>query len=144
MKDTSSKHAKAFFSLVKTAGSIENKVKKALKPFGITHTQLNILSVLQHSFPQPLSAKAIKERLIVLSPDLTRLIDRLVKKELVTRKTCETNRRSIDVMISPKGAEVYKEAHVAVKHETRNFYKDAITEKEAESLTNILLKIQHE
>ena len=142
MDDIKNIHAKAYFLLVNRVGRIEKTVKKSLKPFSITHTQLNILSVLTKSHPEPMTAKAIKEKLIVVSPDLTRLIDRLLSKKLVKRKTCKENRRSVDISITEEGIELYRKAHIAVKRGTDFFYKNSITKEEAEQLTKILTKIE--
>ncbi len=97
MDDINSLHALAYFNLLKTGSWIEERVKEALKPFNLTHAQLNALHILLEDDPNPVSASEIKKRILVSNPDVTRLLDRLVKKGFVLRETCPNNRRKIDV-----------------------------------------------
>ena len=53
MEDSKSIHAIAYFNLLKTSSWIEEKIKEALKPFNLTHSQLNVLHVLMVNDPQP-------------------------------------------------------------------------------------------
>lgn len=135
-------HAKAYFNLLKTSSGIENTIKEALKPMGITHAQLNALFVLYKTYPEPLSANSVKEQLLVSSPDVTRLFDRLVKKGLVLRDTCPDNRRKIDIRLTQEGKDIFLKADLAAKNALGNFFEDKISEKEAAELVNILHKIQ--
>jgi DNA-binding MarR family transcriptional regulator len=48
----------------------------------------------------------IQERMIAKNSNTTRLIDKLLIKELVTRKVCPENRRKIEVLITPKGLDL--------------------------------------
>lgn len=142
IEDTQNWYARGYFSLVKTAGWVDIKLKQALKPFGITHAQLNILSLLAKNHPEPMDAKSIKEKLVVQSPDLTRLLDRLVKKGLVDRKTCPENRRKLDITATDKGIELFYEMHCIAKSAVNNYFKDNISEEEARALFKILRKIK--
>jgi len=141
-EETQNWYAKGYFSLVKIAGLIDVKLKQTLRPYGITHAQLNILSILVKNYPETLDAKSIKEQLIVQSPDLTRLLDRMVKKNLVTRETCSENRRKIDITATDKGVTLFYEVHEMAKKSVNNYFKDNIEETEAEKLFQILNKIQ--
>ncbi|APD07265.1 hypothetical protein UJ101_01754 [Flavobacteriaceae bacterium UJ101] len=136
-------YSKCYYSFIKKANEIEQAIKKALKSScGITHTQLNILSILEQEYPNPVNSNFIKNNLIISSsPDLTRLIDRLVKKELVERYTCPTNRREVNIVINPKGIETYKKAHKHAKQVTKNYFSEDLTEEEARTLYKILSKI---
>ena len=96
-------HSIAYYKFLRTASRIEQRIKMTLKPFGLTHAQLNILFSLAKKHPNPLSPNEIKKSLLVNSPDVTRLIDRLCKKSLVSRATCPENRRKVDVVIQIRG-----------------------------------------
>src|SRR5210317_1465756 len=97
MEEIRSIHALAYFNLLKTGSWIEERVKKALRPLNLTHAQLNALYILYENDPEPVSVTELKERILVSNPDVTRLLDRLVKKGYVLRETCEHNRRKIDI-----------------------------------------------
>lgn len=142
MEDINSIHAKAYFNMLKTNSWIEAQIKKALKPYGLTHAQLNVLHLLYSNYPDAVSANELKTKILVSNPDVTRLLDRLVKKEYVTRETCPGNRRKVDISITNGGIEIYKKAHLASKKSVNNFFEDSISIEEAEELRRILKKIQ--
>ena len=141
-EDTRSVRARSYFNFLATASLIEKKIKDALKPFGLTHAQLNALYILVQDHPEPLSAKAIREKLLVNNPDVTRLLDRLVSKGYVSRETCPENRRKINISATGKGIELFYKAHFAAKEAISNYFEDQITESEAIELRRIMKKMR--
>jgi len=105
--ETENIHAKAYFQIIRVSSHIENAIKIAIKELGLTHIQLNILAILYKNENASLGLIDIKKQLTVLSPDLSRMIDRLVTKGLVHRKTCPENRRKIDLIITKKGISLF-------------------------------------
>lgn len=142
MEDSTSKHAIAYFNLLKTGSWIDGRMKKALKPFDLTHAQLNVLYTLYEYDPEPVSASELKKRILVNNPDVTRLLDRLVKKEYVQRETCPENRRKINILLTDSGRTLFEKAHLSAKHALGNFFEEQITEDEAIELRRILHKIR--
>jgi len=142
MDDLKSIHSISYFNLLKTGSWIEEKVKKALKPFKLTHAQLNALHILFENSPEPVSANELKKRILVSNPDVTRLLDRLVKKGYVLRVTCPENRRKIDISLTDSGRELFVKAHLSAKQALGNFFGEQITEGEAKELRRILHKIR--
>ena len=61
------------------------KMKNILAPEDITAQQYNILRILRGSFPQPLSTLQIRERMLDRMSDTSRIVDRLVAKQLVKK-----------------------------------------------------------
>ena len=110
---------------------MEERIKGALKPLDLTHAQLNTLHILFENYPDPVSANELKKRILVSNPDVTRLLDRLVKKDYVQRETCPDNRRKIDISLTEVGRKVFLEAHKAAKSVLGNFFEDRITKDEA-------------
>ena len=135
-------HAKAYFNLLLTGSWIEGRIKEALKPFGLTHAQLNVLYLLNENDPYPVSASDIKGRILVSNPDVTRLLDRLVNKGIINRETCRENRRKIDVMLTERGKALFNEAHKAAQYAVHDFLRGKLTEDEAKELRRILHKIR--
>lgn len=142
MDDSNSIYALAYFNLLKTGSWIEEKVKEALKPFGLTHAQLNALYILFENAPGPVSANELKKRILVSNPDVTRLLDRLVKKKLVLRETCPENRRKIDISLTDSGSIFFIKAHIATKQALGNFFENKISEAEATEMRRILQKLR--
>ncbi len=141
-KEDTNGHASAYFNFLHTASWVEQKIKAALKPFGLTHAQLNILAALANRHPLPMSPNAIKERLVVNSPDVTRLIDRLCKKKLVSRSTCPNNRRMVDIIMTAQGKELFEQAHIAAKRSVDHYFRKQITKADARELNRILNKMK--
>lgn len=142
MEDIKSIHALAYFNLLKTGSWVEEKVKKALSPHNLTHAQLNALYILFENDPDPVSANELKKKILVSNPDVTRLLDRLVKKGFVIRETCPENRRKIDISLTDPGRKLFVEAHHSAKQSLGEFFKNQITEEEAKELRRILHKIR--
>ena len=142
MEDLKSIHAIAYFNLLKTVSWVEEIVKGALKPFNLTHAQLNALYILYENDPGPVSANELKERILVANPDVTRLLDRLVVKGFVHRETCPDNRRKIDISLTEPGKKLFLEAHQAAKASLGNFFEQQITENEAIELRRILHRMR--
>jgi DNA-binding MarR family transcriptional regulator len=142
MEDIKSIHALAYFNLLKTVSWLEEIIKKALKPFNLTHAQLNALYILFDKDPGPVSANELKDRILVSNPDVTRLLDRLVVKGYVHRETCPENRRKVDISLTNQGKKLFMEAHLAAKEALGNFFEEQITEDEAKELRKILHKIR--
>lgn len=141
-EDLESFRAKSYFSFLATAGWIENSIKEALKPFNITHAQLNALYILVQNHPEPIPANTIKEKVLTSNPDVTRLLDRLVKKGWVVRETCPDNRRKVDITITDSGIELFEKAHFVAKKAVRNYFEEQLTEEEAIELRTIARKMR--
>lgn len=142
MEKTDSIHALAYFNLLKTGSWIEEMVKKALSPYNLTHAQLNVLHILMEHDPVPVSANELKGKILVSNPDVTRLLDRLVKKGYVMRETCPGNRRKIDISLTESGKILFIEAQHATRQALGNFFEDRISDQEAAELRKILHKLR--
>jgi DNA-binding MarR family transcriptional regulator len=142
MDDLRSIYALAYFNLLKTGSWVEDRVKEALKPLNLTHAQLNALYILFENDPQPVSASEIKDRILVSNPDVTRLLDRLVKKGYVSREACPHNRRKMDISLTDAGHKMFERAHSAAKRSVGDFFEEKISEQEASELRLILQKVR--
>jgi DNA-binding MarR family transcriptional regulator len=76
--------------------------------------------------------------MISKTSNTTRLVDKLLLKELVTREVCSENRRKIEVVITKKGLNLLLELDPKVIN-SQNSFSDNLTEEELETL-NILLE----
>ena len=131
---------KAHLNILFTANWLVDKTKEVLKSFDITHQQYNVLRILKGRFPESSASNEIKEVMIDKGPDLTRLTDRLISKEYVTRRECEENRRKLDITITKKGLGLIKKIEPLLKKQLIDQAK--ITNKEAEELSRILDKMR--
>jgi DNA-binding MarR family transcriptional regulator len=95
--------SEAFLNLQRTADFLMQGLNEALKPVGLSATQYNILRILRGAEPDGLACREIGDRLITRDPDLTRLLDRMEDRGLVSRRRDERDRRVVTVRIASKG-----------------------------------------
>ena len=74
-----------------------------LKEAGLQRAQYNVLRILRGAGAEGLACSAIAERMIAALPDMTRLIDRLHKQNLVRRGRSAADRRVVRVTIAAEG-----------------------------------------
>lgn len=94
---------KVVINLIFTANWLQARQQEFFKTFGITGTQYNILRILRGQFPDSISGTEIKSRMLDRNSDVSRLLDRLATKKLITKKTCPNDKRASDVLITPAG-----------------------------------------
>ena len=92
-----------YVSLLRTADELESEFAKLFKSFDLSPPQYNVLRILRGAGEKGLPTQKISERLITRVPDVTRLVDRLVTAELVTRRRCEEDRRVVYVVLTNEG-----------------------------------------
>ncbi len=101
-----SEHQKLIINIIYTSKWLEYNHMQHLKPFDITPEQFNLMRILRGRHPEPATVQYITERMLDKSSNASRLVDKLVAKGLVERKTCPADRRAVDVTISPKGMDM--------------------------------------
>ena len=74
----------------------------------LTPNQYNVLRILRGSHPTRLPCGDIAERMIARDPDITRLVDRLGRRGLVTRGRSRRDRRVVEVGITEKGQQILR------------------------------------
>jgi|SRR5882724_2545784 len=93
----------ALLSVLRTADVLTQRIAAVLKPFKLSHSQYNALRILRGAGPDGLACQEIAERMITRDPDITRLLDRLEARELVTRGRDGKDRRVVLTRITPQG-----------------------------------------
>jgi DNA-binding MarR family transcriptional regulator len=101
-----SREQEAVLGLLRTAEAIRRTLAQVIEPHGITPQQYNVLRILRGAGPDGLPTLTIGERMIEQTPGITRLIDRLERKGLVTRTPCPKDRRRVYCRISDSGLEL--------------------------------------
>jgi hypothetical protein len=101
-----SENQKLIINLVFTNNWLTEKIRDFLSTADITLQQFNILRILRGSHPQPLSTLTIRERMLDKMSDTSRIVDRLVLKGLVDKKTCPSDKRLVDISITKEGKKV--------------------------------------
>jgi DNA-binding MarR family transcriptional regulator len=99
-------HQKSIVNLIYTYGWITNLLKQRLNKYDITLQQFNVLRILRGQHPNPATINLIKERMLDKMSDASRIVDRLVQKELVDRTVNTNDRRAVDILITNKGLSI--------------------------------------
>lgn len=104
----------AFVNLLRTADVLLQGVAETLKPQGLSPTQYNVLRILRGAEPKGLACREISERMITRDPDVTRLLDRLEHRGLVTRARSPEDRRVITTRITNNGRQILETLEVPI------------------------------
>ena len=132
-------YQKMGINLIFTANWLNEKVGKILSTEKITQQQYNILRILRGS-ETPLSTLKIRERMLDKMSDTSRIVDRLIAKELVEKTACQSDKRLVDITLSKKGWQLLE------KLDQFDAQIDAIlkgiNEKEANTINQILDKLR--
>lgn len=98
----------AYLNLVRTASELTAPLDALFRKHGLTRSTYNVLRILRGHHPAGLPSQDIGPKLLDRAADVTRLIDRLVREELVRRDRDERDRRVIRVRITRKGLGLLK------------------------------------
>ncbi len=130
---------KVLLNLMYTQNVIADKFNELLKPHDLSSEQYNVLRILRGQKGFPANMCLIQERMIAKNSNTTRLIDKLLLKELVTREVCPENRRKIEVQITKKGIDLLEELDPKVVAHEKEFSNN-LSSQEIEQLNNLLEK----
>jgi DNA-binding MarR family transcriptional regulator len=105
---------RAFVALQRAADKLALQAEQLMKSNGLTGAQYNVLRILRGAEPDGLACSTIGERMISHDPDMTRLLDRMEKREMITRQRQSDDRRVVKVRITSGGLELLKRLEAPV------------------------------
>ena len=100
--------ARVFVALLKTADSLGQDAEQLLKSAGLTGAQYNVLRILRGAGPGGLPCSGIGDRMISHDPDMTRLLDRMEKRGVISRERQTDDRRVIKTRVTSHGLNLLK------------------------------------
>src|SRR6266478_4884762 len=104
----------AFLDLLRTCDLLSRGPAQFLKSEDLSPTQYNVLRILRGA-PPGLPCGEIANRMITRDPDVTRLLDRLEKRDLVSRCRKQKDRRVVYTRITDQGLKLLAELDPQVK-----------------------------
>ncbi len=128
---------KAMLNIIYTANWIASQQAEKFKPYGISAQQYNVLRILRGA-GEAIKVQTVKERMIERAPNATRLMDKLLSKQLINRFHSEHDRRVVYVEITDEGRKLLGQVDSGFKDETIN----KLTEEEAIVLSDLLDKLR--
>lgn len=124
-----------------TRNTISDKFSEILRPYAISVEQFNVLRILRGQKNKTVNMNLIQERMMTKNSNTTRLIDKLLTKEMVTRRICPENRRKMEITITKKGLQSLDELDVkVVEHD--NYFTQNLNNEELNQLNDLLEKIR--
>jgi DNA-binding MarR family transcriptional regulator len=133
-------HQKGIINMIYTCNWIMERQKNFFDQENITLQQFNILRILRGSYPKPISTLQIRERMLDKMSDTSRIVDRLVIKDLATKKPSLTDKRLVDIAITSKGIAMLE--RLDRKNEEMDSLLQALSEHEVKILNQLLDKIR--
>ncbi len=122
-----------------TANFLSNIQNNFMAQFHLTMPQFNILRILRGA-KEAINVNTVKDRMIEKSPNTTRLMDKLIEKELIDRVRCNEDRRVVYVKISEKGLALLTEIDEQFKE--NSVIQLNISDEDAQHLSELLDKVR--
>ncbi|PTX63437.1 MarR family transcriptional regulator [Kordia periserrulae] len=111
------------------------------KQYDISLQQFNVLRILKGQKGKPANLATIQERMVHKNSNTTRLIDKLITKDLVERSICPENRRKVEIVITKNGLELLETINPKLNALEENMMR-LLTINEAETLNILLEKLR--
>ncbi len=132
-----SSREEALVSLMRTAAVLDHALGEALRPFGLTHTQYNVLRILRGAGEDGLCGREVGERLIARVPDVPRLLERMADQGLVRRDRDRSDRRHVTARLTEKGRRLLARATAQLASFGKVRF-DALDERQTAELIELL------
>jgi DNA-binding MarR family transcriptional regulator len=130
---------KMAINLIYTANWLNEKISGFLAKEDITQQQYNILRILKGS-DVPLSTLQIRERMLDKMSDTSRIVDRLIAKELVQKNACLADKRLVDIFLTDKGIDLVQ--RLDTLNDALDGLLKGVNEQEAITINQILDKLR--
>jgi len=119
-KPFESLESEVMLNVARTADALSRGGEEILKLVGLSPNQYNVLRILRGAGEQGLCCREVAERMVTRDPDITRLVDRLERRSLLTRSRDSKDRRIITVRITPDGLKILKDLDGPMEEYNRN------------------------
>lgn len=139
-KKFNSEFDKLAVNIIFTSNWLHLIYSQALKPHNITNQQFNVLRILRGQHPNAISVSQIKSRMLDKMSDASRLVDRLIEKNLVEREICKNDRRRTEVKITDAGLKLLKEIDSEIPAIRKKLHR--LSAKEAKTINDLLDKLR--
>ncbi len=127
-------------NLIYTTNWLNSFYGSYFKNSDITLQQYNVLRILRGQYPNACSVKLIKDRMLDRMSDASRIVDKLMAKNLLVRNQCPKDRRSVDVLITDKGLQLLEQLDI-IDEDSKKVFK-ALTKNEIGLLNALLDKLR--
>lgn len=140
LPEARAEHQRALANIFYTYYYLINPMNDAFKKHDITRQQYNVLKILKEEQPRAVSVNLIKARMLDKMSDVSRIVERLRLKGLVTRQSAVKDKRAVDVAITSAGLTFLTVVEPEI--ERLSDLLSSLTPEETVALNNMLDKIR--
>lgn len=130
-----------YLNLLRTGDTLVQNIENLLRVSGLSGTQYNVLRILRGAGRQGLTCGETSARMVTHDPDVTRLLDRLEKRKLITRSRDTRDRRVVTARITPQGLRLLSGLDKPVSELHRRLFRH-MTPQELKKLSSLLEKVR--
>ena len=131
----------AIINLLYTSNLLFDDMNGITKKFGVSIQQFNVLHILNGAEDSPVNMSYIQRRMIHKMSNTSRIIDKLVDKDLADRKVCDNNRRKIEIKIGDKGVSLLGRINNLIDEKEKSLCSN-LNSDELKQLNQILDKLR--
>jgi DNA-binding MarR family transcriptional regulator len=132
-----SEQEKLMINVIYSANLLNLITTRLFKPFDLSPQQYNVLRILRGQKGSSIALMEIENRMLDKSSNVSRLVDKLISKDLVNRSVCSEDRRRIEILITSNGMSILKEID-AILSEMNSKLKELISDDDANQANRIL------
>jgi DNA-binding MarR family transcriptional regulator len=130
-----------YLNLLRTGDALSQRVESLLRASGLSATQYNVLRILRGAGPGGLTCGETGERMVTRDPDITRLLDRLEKRKLITRSRDARDRRVVTTRITRQGLRLLGRLDKPVVELQRSLFRH-MAQRDLKKLSLLLEKVR--
>ena len=131
----------AWRTYIETSGDLLRAIEKDLAPFGLDRGDYQLLAMLSEAPDQRLRMCDLADSLRLTRSGLTRRMDGVLKKKLVTRVQSEEDGRAAFASLTPKGLDLLKQAAPEHLESVRRLMIDLLSPSEVKAIASAFGKI---
>lgn len=139
-KSFDNEYIKLALNIMYTGNWLHLLQTRKLKEFGLSHQQYNVLRILRGQYPNEASVGEVLSRMLEPSSNITRLVDKLEQKKLVSRCENKNNRRMQELRITEEGLNLL--TTIGERMENIQQLVAAISETDAKIANDVLDKMR--
>jgi DNA-binding MarR family transcriptional regulator len=132
-----------YLSMLRTVEWLSRGVVETLGKAELTPTQYNALRILRGAGEAGASCTEVSERMVTKDSDVTRLLDRLEARGLISRGREAQDRRRVVARITDEGLRVLAELDAPIR-ETHRRQLGQLGEQQLAALDKLLKAARHE
>jgi len=133
--------AEVYLNLLRTGETISREVEQLLRASGLSGTQYNVLRILRGAGSEGRTCGETSERMVTHDPDITRLMDRLEKRNLIIRSRDTHDRRVVTARITPEGLQLLANLDKPLDQLQHSLFRH-MTHQELARLSALLEKVR--